>query len=62
MRSTNENMTKNACLYIQVFEKKTNDFEKSSTSNNANRMKFRTRFKTNQKVEKANENVRKKKK
>ena len=55
-------MTKNACLYVQIFKKKTNDFEKNSTSNNVNQIKFRKRFETNQKIEKANENVRKKKK
>ena len=32
MRSKNENITKNACLYVQIFEKKTNDFEKNSTN------------------------------
>ena len=47
MRSKNKNITKNACLYIQIFKKKTNDFEKNSTNNNANRIEFRKRFETN---------------
>ena len=58
MRSKNENITKNGCLYVQIIKK--NDFEKNSTNNNVNRIEFRKRFETNQNLEKTNKNVRKK--